>query len=124
MSWKQSNEKKFVHTLAISVEDLLTPSPTHTGPSFRVAILAVLILIILILFEVYKSDFERWVTPLRDWLKEREAWSWVIPLAILLGKFPFPQSATKISFLKDLPNLNDFDQFQRHSAFISTIIWA
>lgn len=51
---------------------------------YRVAILAVLILIILILFEVYKADFERWVTPLRDWLREREAWSWTIPLAILI----------------------------------------
>ena len=51
---------------------------------YRIAILAIIILIILILFEVYKDDFERWVTPLRDWLREREAWSWTIPLAILI----------------------------------------
>lgn len=63
------------------------------------AILAIVILIILILFEVYKSDFERWVTPLRDWLREREAWSWVIPLAILLGKFFLSSNCPSLSIL-------------------------
>lgn len=38
----------------------------------------------MVLFEVYKKDFERWVRPLADWLKERKAWSWVIPTAILV----------------------------------------
>lgn len=43
-----------------------------------------MLLVIAILFEVYKSDFERWAKPLTDWLREREAWSWVIPFTILL----------------------------------------
>lgn len=43
-----------------------------------------MLLILAILFEVYKSDFERWVTPLTDWLDAREAWSWVIPVVILV----------------------------------------
>lgn len=46
--------------------------------------LLIILLILAILFEVYKSDFERWVTPLTDWLDEREAWSWVIPVVILV----------------------------------------
>ncbi|KAJ4388105.1 hypothetical protein N0V93_008710 [Gnomoniopsis smithogilvyi] len=46
--------------------------------------LLIVLLILAILFEVYKSDFERWVTPLTDWLDAREAWSWVIPVVILL----------------------------------------
>ncbi|KAJ4421126.1 hypothetical protein N0V82_003890 [Gnomoniopsis sp. IMI 355080] len=46
--------------------------------------LLVVLLILAILFEVYKSDFERWVTPLTDWLDAREAWSWVIPVVILI----------------------------------------
>lgn len=50
----------------------------------RIVPLLIVLLIIAILFEVYKSDFERWATPLTDWLREREAWSWTIPFAILL----------------------------------------
>jgi hypothetical protein len=50
---------------------------------FRMVPVGILLLVFAILFEVYKSDFERWVKPLSDWLKEREAWSWVIPTAIL-----------------------------------------
>lgn len=46
--------------------------------------LLIVLLILAILFEVYKSDFERWVTPLTDWLDDREAWSWVIPVVILV----------------------------------------
>ncbi|CAN8105041.1 unnamed protein product [Discula destructiva] len=46
--------------------------------------LLIVLLVLAILFEVYKTDFERWATPLTDWLREREAWSWVIPFVILL----------------------------------------
>lgn len=45
--------------------------------------LGILAIVLCILFEVYKSDFETWVSPLANWLREREAWSWVIPVAIL-----------------------------------------
>lgn len=50
----------------------------------RVIPLLIVLLVLAILFEVYKSDFERWVTPLTDWLDAREAWSWVIPVVILV----------------------------------------
>lgn len=46
--------------------------------------LAIVFLVIAILFEVYKEDFKRWAAPLTDWLREREAWSWLIPVAILV----------------------------------------
>jgi hypothetical protein len=45
--------------------------------------LGILAIILVVLFEVYKSDFERWVKPLADWLTARDSWSWVIPVAIL-----------------------------------------
>ncbi|TVY62926.1 Golgi apparatus membrane protein TVP38, partial [Lachnellula suecica] len=45
--------------------------------------LCIVAIVFAVLFEVYKSDFERWVKPLTDWLREREAWSWTIPVAIL-----------------------------------------
>lgn len=45
--------------------------------------LAIVGLILAILWEKYKDDFERWAQPLVNWLDEREAWSWVIPVAIL-----------------------------------------
>jgi hypothetical protein len=45
--------------------------------------LGILAIALAVLFEVYKSDFERWVKPLSDWLKARKAWSWVLPVAIL-----------------------------------------
>jgi hypothetical protein len=45
--------------------------------------LGILAIVIAVLFEVYKKDFERWAKPLTDWLREREAWSWTIPVAIL-----------------------------------------
>lgn len=46
--------------------------------------LCILAIVLVVLFEVYKSDFERWVRPLADWLRERAAWSWVIPVVILI----------------------------------------
>lgn len=46
--------------------------------------LAILVLIIIILFEVYKSDFERWVQPLTNWLSARKSWSWLLPVLILI----------------------------------------
>ena len=46
--------------------------------------MGILAIVLAVLFEVYKSDFERWVTPLTDWLREREAWSWTLPTAILV----------------------------------------
>jgi hypothetical protein len=45
--------------------------------------LAILAIVLIVLFEVYKTDFERWVSPLTDWLRKREAWSWVLPVVIL-----------------------------------------
>lgn len=45
--------------------------------------LGIFAIVLVILFEVYKSDFERWVKPLADWLRARESWSWTIPVAIL-----------------------------------------
>lgn len=50
---------------------------------FRIVPLAIVAIVFSVLFEVYKSDFEKWVKPLTDWLREREKWSWVIPTAIL-----------------------------------------
>ncbi|TVY54726.1 Golgi apparatus membrane protein TVP38 [Lachnellula cervina] len=46
--------------------------------------LGILAIVFSVLFEVYKKDFERWVKPLTDWLREREAWSWTLPTAILV----------------------------------------
>jgi len=46
--------------------------------------LGILAIVLAVLFEVYKSDFERWVRPLTDWLRKREAWSWAIPTVILV----------------------------------------
>jgi hypothetical protein len=46
--------------------------------------LGILAIVLAVLFEVYNSDFERWVKPLTDWLREREAWSWVLPTIILV----------------------------------------
>ena len=45
--------------------------------------LGILAIVLVVLFEVYKTDFERWVSPLTDWLRKREAWSWTLPVAIL-----------------------------------------
>ena len=45
--------------------------------------LGILAIVLAVLFEVYKSDFERWVKPLSDWLKARSSWSWVLPVIIL-----------------------------------------
>ncbi|KAE8444554.1 hypothetical protein EG329_014478 [Mollisiaceae sp. DMI_Dod_QoI] len=46
--------------------------------------LGIVALVLVILFEVYKDDFERWVSPLTKWLRDRESWSWVIPTVILI----------------------------------------
>jgi hypothetical protein len=55
----------------------------------RMVPLGILAIVLAVLFEVYKSDFERWVKPLSDWLRKRESWSWVIPVGILfLISFP------------------------------------
>jgi hypothetical protein len=45
--------------------------------------LGILAIVLVVLFEVYKTDFERWVSPLTDWLRKREAWSWTLPVVIL-----------------------------------------
>ncbi|RDW57210.1 hypothetical protein BP5796_12660 [Coleophoma crateriformis] len=45
--------------------------------------LGIVTIVLAVLFEVYKTDFENWVSPLADWLRARESWSWVIPVAIL-----------------------------------------
>jgi hypothetical protein len=49
----------------------------------RIVPLCILAIVLVVLFEIYKDDFERWVKPLADWLTKREAWSWVIPVVIL-----------------------------------------
>lgn len=46
--------------------------------------LGIFVIVLCVLFEVYKSDFERWVKPLADWLRERESWSWTLPVVILV----------------------------------------
>ncbi|KAF8847179.1 hypothetical protein BDZ45DRAFT_666092 [Acephala macrosclerotiorum] len=48
--------------------------------------LGIIAIVFAILFEVYKTDFEKWVKPLSDWLAapSRESWTWVIPTAILV----------------------------------------
>ncbi|KAG0650676.1 Golgi apparatus membrane TVP38 [Hyphodiscus hymeniophilus] len=46
--------------------------------------LGILAIVLVVLFEVYKDDFERWVQPLANWLTKRDAWSWTIPVAILV----------------------------------------
>ncbi len=51
---------------------------------YRIVPLGILALVLVILFEVYKDDFERWVSPLTKWLRDRESWSWVIPTVILI----------------------------------------
>jgi hypothetical protein len=45
--------------------------------------LGIFLIALAVLFEVYKSDFERWVRPLTDWLRARKSWSWVLPVVIL-----------------------------------------
>lgn len=50
----------------------------------RIVALVILILILVILFEAFKKDFVRWVQPLTSWLQERKAWSWLIPVGILI----------------------------------------
>ncbi|TVY36041.1 Golgi apparatus membrane protein [Lachnellula subtilissima] len=46
--------------------------------------LGILTIVFSVLFEVYKKDFERWVKPLTDWLRERESWTWTLPTLILV----------------------------------------
>lgn len=36
-----------------------------------------------ILFEVYKQSFIRWLQPLTNWLDARRTWSWVLPVVVL-----------------------------------------
>ncbi|CAD6571353.1 MAG: Tlg2-vesicle protein [Cyphobasidiales sp. Tagirdzhanova-0007] len=45
--------------------------------------LVALAIALVILFEVFKTDFERWAQPLTRWLQARIRWSWIIPVAIL-----------------------------------------
>jgi hypothetical protein len=55
----------------------------------RIVPLGIIAIVFAILFEVYKDDFERWIKPLSDWLKAREAWSWVIPtVTLVILSFP------------------------------------
>lgn len=79
-----------------------------------------MLLVIAILFEVYKSDFERWATPLTDWLREREAWSWTIPFVILLVlSFPplfgheIVQLIVGVSSRPESPELETIPHFPR-----------
>jgi len=46
--------------------------------------LGILSIVFSVLFEVYKKDFERWISPLTDWLRDRESWSWTLPTVILV----------------------------------------
>lgn len=62
---------------------------SYADISYRMVPLGILLIALAVLFEVYKTDFERWAKPLTDWLRARESWSWVLPVAILvLLSFP------------------------------------
>jgi hypothetical protein len=54
------------------------------NPVCRMVPLGILLIVIAVLFEVYKTDFERWAKPLTDWLRARSSWSWTLPVAILI----------------------------------------
>lgn len=46
--------------------------------------LGIVAVTLVILFEVYKTNIETWLSPLSDWLRARESWSWAIPVGILV----------------------------------------
>ena len=51
--------------------------------------MGILAIVLAVLFEVYKTEFERWAQPLTNWLTKRKAWSWTIPVGVLfLLSFP------------------------------------
>lgn len=51
---------------------------------YWVAAFAVVAIILLILFEAYRTSFETWIQPATDWLTDNDAWSWTIPTVILI----------------------------------------
>lgn len=51
---------------------------------FWIVPLCILAVVLVVLFEVYKTDFERWLQPLANWLSARDSWSWTIPVGILV----------------------------------------
>ena len=68
--------------------DFVQSSPKRLSSKWRKRLywmipLAIVGVALVILFEVYKDDFLRWARPLEDWLRERQDWSWIIPVAIL-----------------------------------------
>lgn len=68
--------------------DFVQSSPKRLSSKWRKRLywmvpLAIIGVAVVILFEVYKDDFLRWARPLEDWLRERQDWSWIIPVAIL-----------------------------------------
>lgn len=68
---------------------ILAPIPSALAYSIRLLALFVVGVILLILFEVYKSSFETWIKPATEWLTVNDAWSWTIPTAILVAlSFP------------------------------------
>jgi hypothetical protein len=75
-----------VQTLLVSPNACNYPlsQVTSTDISCRMVPLGILLIVIAVLFEVYKTDFERWARPLTDWLRARESWSWVLPVVILI----------------------------------------
>jgi hypothetical protein len=60
------------------------PQPVAPTYSARFAAFAVVAIILLILFEAYRSSFETWIQPATDWLTVNDAWSWTIPTVILI----------------------------------------
>ena len=75
-----------VQTLLVSRDACNYPvsQVTSTDITCRMVPLGILLIVIAVLFEVYKTDFERWARPLTDWLRARESWSWVLPVVILI----------------------------------------
>jgi hypothetical protein len=75
-----------VQTLLVSPNACNYPlsQVTSTDIRCRMVPLGILLIVIAVLFEVYKTDFERWARPLTDWLRARESWSWVLPVVILI----------------------------------------
>ncbi len=60
------------------------PQITACSDSIRIGALVVVGIILLILFEVYRTDFENWIQPATHWLTVNDSWSWTIPTVILI----------------------------------------
>jgi hypothetical protein len=57
----------------VSHASALTSVLANADITCRMLPLGILAIVLAILFEVYKSDFERWVSPLANWLRVRKS---------------------------------------------------